>query len=149
MHTRETIRPVSSYQVQRAPGDFALEITTTFDLDTDPFALRTDSRTAAPALMVRINGREVLSRSEKIERGMTIRLTPVRDFVQGHNELYIEANPPLDHTAESLAVRIRVFRGNQPVADQTIWSEAGSKIAAALPMDIQPERTPEKHPHGH
>jgi hypothetical protein len=149
MHKRETIRPGSTYEVQEASGNFAVEITTTFDVEPDPFALRTDSGTAAPAMLVRINGQDVLRQAEKVERGMPIRLEPVPALIQGHNELYIEANPPMDQTAQSLAMRVRVFQGNQPVADQSIWSEAGSKIAAALPVEIQPEKTPEKQPHGH
>ena len=149
MHARETIHPGSSYEVVQASGAFALEVTTTFDVEPDPFALRTDSGSTAPALLVRINGQEVLRQVERVERGIPFRLEPVPALIQGHNEIYLEANPSLDQAAQSLAVRVRVFRGNQPLADHSIWSEAGSRIAAAFPVDVQPEKTPEIHPHGH
>jgi hypothetical protein len=42
-----------------------------------------------------------------------------------------------------------VFRRDQPVADESIWSEAGSRVATALRVDIGPEKSPEADTHGH
>lgn len=149
MHGREEIHRATSYEVRKLTEDFALEVTTTFDVEPDPFALRTDTQASAPALLVRVNGQEALRRSDRVDRGIPQRLEPVPGLIQGRNEIYLEANPPLDQAGHSLAVRVRVFRGDQPVADQSLWSDQGSSIAATFPVDIQPEKLPEPIPHGH
>ncbi|MBI4963480.1 MAG: hypothetical protein HY913_09395 [Desulfomonile tiedjei] len=149
MHAREKINPARSYEVRAVTEPFALEVTTTFDLEPDPFALKTETESEAPALLVRVNGKEALRRNDRVERGVPFRLEPVPGLVQGHNEIYLEANPPVEQADRSLAVRVRVFRGSMPVADQSIWSEAGSTVATTFRVDIEPEKTPEADTHGH
>ncbi len=149
MHARQKSNPAVSHEVHEATGVLTLEVTPTFDMEPDPFALQTDTQSAAPALLLRVNGKEVLRRTERVERGMPIRVEPVPALIQGHNEIYLEANPPLEQADRSMAVRVRVFRDGQPVADQSVWSDAGSRIATAFPVEIAHEKAPEAHPHGH
>ena len=149
MHVRQRSNPAGTFEVHEASGAFAVEVTHTFDAEPDPFALQIDTQTGAPALLLRVNGAEVLRRTERVERGIPVRVEPVSALIQGHNEIYIEANPPLDQAERSMAVRIRILRDGQPVADQSFWSESGSKIAAAFPVEIVPAKAPEAQPHGH
>lgn len=149
IHARERINPGRSYEVSAAADNLALEVTTTFDVEPDPFALRTDAETDAAALLVRINGKEVLRRSDRMERGVPLRLEPVQGLIQGRNEIYLEANPPLDNSGHSLAVRLRVLRGDQPVADRSFWSDTGSRVAATFPVTIEAEKDAKAGTHDH
>jgi hypothetical protein len=149
MHAREKINPARSYEARAVTDAFALEVTTTFDLEPDPFALKTDTESTAPALLIRVNGKEAFRRNDRVDRGVPFRLEPVPALIQGHNEIYLEANPPMENADRSLAVRVRVFRGLTPVADQSIWSESGSTVATTFRVDIEPQKTQEADPHGH
>ena len=149
MHNRTAVQSAPEMELHAARGEFALEVTTTFPLEPDPFALRSDGNEDAPALVVRVNGREVLRRTERVEPGAPIRVEPFTGLGQGDNELYVEANPPLDIAGRSQAVRVRVLQDSTVIADRSFWSDQGNRIAAAFPVHIDRRETEERDSHGH
>jgi len=149
MHTRETAARVRPVELKSAVGSYALEITPTFNVEPDPFALRTDDGTSDKALLIRVNGQDILKMSDRVERGSPIRVEPLTGLVDGANEIYLEATPPIEVAGRSFALRVRLFRDGSEFADRTFWTEGGSKIATSFPVKIEPEGTPEKDRHEH
>jgi hypothetical protein len=147
MHSREHSRSTASYELHHAKGVYALEITTTFPVEPDPFALRTD-KGEAPALFVMLNGKEILRRTDRVEAGVPIRVDPVPGLVEGGNEFYLEANPPLESANLSYAVRVKLLRDGQPIMERSAWSEPGSKIAATFHVQVETREQEKEHSHG-
>ncbi len=135
MQSRETAAVGVSYKLHSAEGVYALQITTTFDVEPDPFALRTDENEAS-ALLVKLNGKEILRRSDRVQAGTPIRVEPVPGLTGGRNEFYLEANPPVSLANLSYAVRVQLFRDGQLIADRSLWSEPGSRIASTFQVSV-------------
>lgn len=123
--------------VARAEGHFTLEITPTFAVEPDPFALVVDDATAPPALLVRLGAQEILRVTDRLEAGASLRLEPVTGLAAGINEIYLEASPPVDEIAKSYAVRMRLLRGGLMLADKTFWSSSGEKVSDILRFDLK------------
>lgn len=137
-----------SHTMAEAPGTFALEVTPTFDLEPDPFALQTKGSGPAHALLVKVNGAEILKRSDRIQRGVPIVFEPVPSLSVGTNEVYLEANPPVGEANRAMAVRVRILRDGKTLADRSFWSDMGSKVSTTFDVKIEPETGTEEHSHG-
>ncbi len=151
MNARETAGPAREFVLASAGGGFELEVTPSFAVEPDPFALTSGAGGAVPsALRVQVNGREVLNRTGRMEAGQAVRVAPVAGLVVGENEFFLEANPPLDQAGRAHAVRVRVLRDGAEVADRSFWSGAGGRIAVTfrLSVDATPARKT-KEPHDH
>ncbi len=135
MRGRDEAAPVQTFQVEKAEGTYSLDVTTTFAVEPDPFAVDLGTDDKAPALVVKINGVTVLERTERVPAGAPIRLDDIPGILEGTNEFYVEANPPVGNMGKSYAVRIRIMRDGITVADHTEWSRPGEKIAAAFPLE--------------
>jgi hypothetical protein len=135
MQSRDTAAVGVTYKLHSAEGIFALQITTTFAVEPDPFALRTGQNEAS-ALLVKLNGNEILRRTDRVQAGTPIRLEPVPGLIDGRNEFYLEANPPVGLANLSYAVRVQLFRDEQLIADRSLWSEPGSRIASAFQVSV-------------
>jgi hypothetical protein len=147
MQAREHVKPAVKHEFRHATDRYDLEITTTFSMEPDPFALRTDDA-APPALVVKLNGMEVLRRTDRVESGDPIRLENLPGVMQGTNEVYLEANPPLEKQSGSYAVRVRLFRDQETLLDRSLWSEPGGRISSAVPVTVEAPKGPEEHTHG-
>lgn len=146
-YVREEPAPAISDEVEEVRGQFSLRVTATFVQEPDPFALRVDDR-HPPSLLVRINGREVVRRTETIAAGAPIVVEQVKGFLEGGNEFYLESNPPLALAGLPQAVRVEVFQNRQLILERCIWAEPGWKVAATFGIRIAPSRELEKHRHG-
>jgi hypothetical protein len=142
---RDARGPVESYARAPAKGIFAVEVTASFAAEPDPFALDTGKEKAA-GLVVRVNGVEVL-RATHVTPGKALRAEPVPAVLEGKNELFVEASPPPDQLNRSHAIRIRVLRDGEPVAEKTLWSEPGTPVAAVFPLDVPASAPAEKDDH--
>ncbi|MGE4543189.1 MAG: hypothetical protein AB7D06_03665 [Pedobacter sp.] len=118
-----------------AGQDYLLEITPTFSPESDPFALRGDAGDAT-SLVVRTAQRELFRAEGELERGVPVRVQPVRGLVEGRNELYVQAQPPLGESHRDHAVRVRLLRGNRVVVDETIWGQKGASVAGTIPFTL-------------
>jgi len=56
MNVRETVKPPAAIESRQALGAYSAELTTTFPLEADPFALRDESEQAA-LLLMKLNGK--------------------------------------------------------------------------------------------
>lgn len=113
---------------------FELEITPTFGIEHDPFAL-TDDTESNPALVIRLNGTDLQYDNNTLQRGESIRINDIHGFIDGNNELFFDASPPLSESHLSHALRIRLYRSGLLTLDKTIWSEAGSKVSGTVPYE--------------
>jgi hypothetical protein len=149
MHSKHERSGFRSFESKPAAGGFSLEVTPTFAVEPDPFALRTGSTEQPAALLVKVNGREVLRREDKVDEGAPLTVQNVSGMIEGPNELYLEANPPLAQANKAHAVRVKVARDGEQIADKTLWSEPGVKLAATFRVDVQPREEKRKDVHGH
>jgi hypothetical protein len=132
-----TFRPQARREAARAEvqaaGQFAVEITLTFDAGPDEFALDVSD---APSLFVQLRGHDLLRRSDPIEAGSQINVESVDGIVVGANEFFVQATPQ-DTTANvARAVRVRILRDGQPLADDTLWAEPGDVVQGAVVVDV-------------
>jgi len=134
MHARKQAAPVSARHsgLKISEGHYSLEISSTFDLQPDPFAVRRDDDITRDSLLVRMGKEEILKISDPVEAGTLIRADPLEGIIVGYNELYIEAGPPIELSSESRAVRVRILRDGKPVFEKTIWSIPGWKAAGTV-----------------
>jgi hypothetical protein len=87
-------------------------------------------------ILVRLNGKTVLSRSDNIAAGSSFRVDPLQGLLPGLNEIYLGTTPPLVKPSNQAAVRVQMFSGLVPVLDETLWSDSGSKISSAIPFSL-------------
>ncbi len=135
--------------IKPAPGNYELELTPTFDAvgGVDPFALET---TARPAIVARLNGREIARFDETAQAGIPQRFTwNVNDApVQiGKNEVYVELSSPAGDASAFRGVRVRLLRDDAAIADEMLWSQPGAAVAGAVRLSIAPSPAEEAHTH--
>lgn len=120
-------------------ADYSLEVTATFNIEPDPFALRTENSADAAALLVRIGEREIL-RTLQVEAGVPVQVQPVPGIHPGMNEFFVEANMPLEMAGKNLALQLKLKRDGLPVAEKTLWSEGENRIAGTFPVGLEIDR---------
>ncbi|NUN47512.1 MAG: hypothetical protein HUU15_01615 [Candidatus Brocadiae bacterium] len=130
-----------------AEGVFTVEATVSFAAEPDLFALETEGEKAA-ALRVTVNGAEVLRAESRVLPGRPLVSAPAPAVFAGRNELFVQAHPPQRDLARSHAVRIRVLRDGEPVAERTFWTVPGTPLAETFPLDIPAAAAP-GDAHGH
>ena len=123
-------------RLQAAEGVYALEVTTTFAVEPDPFALDAEDGSKPPALVVRLGDREVLRKTSRLEGGAPIRVEPLDGLVTGNYELYVEAYAPAFLASKSQAVRVRVLRDGNPLAEKSFWTEGLGKVAGTFQFSL-------------
>ena len=127
-------------QANLARGDFAIELTTTFSSEADPFALQTGKQEAG-GIELRLNGSKLHLPVEQPQRGETVHLTAVQGVVSGHNEIFVQASPPLAEAHLDHGLRLRLLADGSPIADHTFWSESGANIANSFSFTYQADST--------
>lgn len=123
---------------------YSLLLTPTFSLEADPFALKAGNAQAA-AVELRLNGVELPLAENRLQRGQTLTLPNVKGLVQGNNEIYLRASPPLEESALEHGVRIRLLRGSVVAVDSTVWSQEGALVSGSVNFELTPTR--EEHDH--
>ncbi len=134
--------PRETVKTETARTNYSLEITTTFAVEPDPFAIRTDDSAAAPALLVRLGDREILRKTDRMEGGFPLAadLPPLNP---GNHEIWFEASPPLEASGKSQAIRVRVLADGNPVTDKTFWSAPGGNVSDILRFAVEAPREKE------
>jgi hypothetical protein len=110
---------------------FAIEITPTFSVEEDPFALTTTD-TSAPLLEVKLNGSEIDVDAKEVLRGKTIRQENVKGVLSGHNEIYVAGSPPLAENTLEHGIRVKLFGDSGLLVDQTVWAENGALVSGTI-----------------
>ena len=117
-------------------GSYVLEITPSFTIEKDPFALALDDASPPPGLEVRLNGRALGVDSGQIKRGKMIRITKNLNLSQGFNEFYVKASPPMAETDLDHGLRIRLLDRGGPVFDRTVWGSTGAVVAGSVSFTL-------------
>jgi len=134
MATRSVVHPnASAYAPPAATGRFSLEVTLTFDAGPDAFALQVDD---APSVLVQHRGQDLIRSTRPVASGTTLRADDVAGVVAGRNEFSVRATPQEDAGDVARALRVRVFRDEVPVADETFWSEPGEPVEGVIALDV-------------
>jgi hypothetical protein len=113
-----------------AAGDFSVDVT---------LSVTVDDSAKQPLVIVRLNGKELLSATEAPPAGELLKVDHVPGMAAGKNEFLVEADPPLAEANRAHAVRLRVLRDGQPIVEQTSWSEPGSRLVARFVLDVPAE----------
>jgi hypothetical protein len=122
-------------------GDHALEITTSFALAPDPFALTADADQGR-ALTVRLSGRIVHEADAMPPEGV-LRISPIPGLLEGANEFHVQATPPADQGDRPEvrhALRLRFLRGAEVVAERTFWAARGAPVSGSLHVLLEQEQ---------
>jgi len=112
-------------------GQFILEVTPTFSTEDDPFALTTSDGNASP-FEVKLNGVEIAVNSPELQRGQSIRHEKVVGVLTGHNEIYVNASPPLSENDLEHGIRVKLFQNNTLVVDKTVWADQGALVSGTI-----------------
>ena len=118
---------------------YTVEVTATFDLEPDPFALTLDDSDEPPSLRVTLQGKEIIEETKDLTAGIPLRSEAVSGLREGINEFYVEAAVPKEYSGKSAALRIRLLLKDRPVAEKTIWSDGETGIAGVFRADLGEE----------
>lgn len=118
-----------------AEGSFSLDITPTFSVEKDPFALQSDGDSKT-ALEVRLNGNEIDIGEEPVKRGKRVRIEKLSGVIAGHNEIYIKASPPLIESMLDHGIRLVLREDGVVVKNKTVWSSQGSLVSGTLSFRV-------------
>jgi hypothetical protein len=130
----------SRQRLAQVEAPYAMELTTTFSVESDPFALTAGVSKEPAGLVVQLQGHEVLRKGGEVEAGAPIVLNPVPGLVRGLNEFFVEANMPLDSIGRSYALRFRLMQAGSPVAEETFWSEGENRITGVLRVSLENDK---------
>ena len=75
-------RDVSEFVTTAARGDYTIEVTLSFEASGDAFD--------PTALLVRLDGKDLLETTTPLPAGVPIEIHPVKDLIVGPNELFIQ-----------------------------------------------------------
>jgi hypothetical protein len=148
MNVRDTAKPPAAFESRQASGTYSAELTTTFPLEVDPFALHDESEQAA-LLLMKLNGKVILKVTDQLDAGSSLTVDPLSGVQDGLNEFYVEASPPIEASRKSYAIRIQLREDHRSVLDRTLWSEPGSRISATIQFRTDTQKRGEEREHGH
>lgn len=131
--------------VERIEGSYLLEITPTFSIEKDPFALQSDTRVTA-SLELRLNGRPLGVPAVEMSRGKVIQIQDLPDMQAGFNEFYISAAPPIMENMMDHGLRIKLSEGDTVIIDKTLWGSRGARVSGAVNFKLASK---EEKPHEH
>jgi hypothetical protein len=137
--------PAAVFTMAKASaGEFSLELTPTFSLEDDPFAL-TIGEDADSSLEIRLNGRLLNVPDEELQRGRPFTITAVEGVLLGHNEIHIKASPPVAESSLDHALRIRVLDQGVVLADHSLWSSEGELVSGTVGFDTKEKEAGHDH----
>ena len=112
-------------------GQYSLEITPTFSTEDDPFALTTSDNTAS-SFEVKLNGNALDLNVLEFQRGETIRNEKVGGVLTGHNEIYVNASPPLSENTLEHGIRVKFYQDDTLIVDRTVWADQGALVSGTI-----------------
>jgi hypothetical protein len=115
---------------------YTLQLTPTFSIEPDPFALQTaDSNDGAVEL--RLNGITIPVAADSLQRGTPWTLKKVDGLVEGTNEIYVQASPPITESQLEHGVRVQLLKGEVAAVDSTLWSRQGSLVSGTIHFELK------------
>ena len=132
-------RAVASHVDLSVDETFAIELTPTFSVEDDPFALQMDD-TPSLGIELKLNGAVIPFPDGPVQRGQVVRLEDVRGVLKGHNEIYLKASPPVAESSFEQGVRIKLFFGGDLIQDYTVWSGSGALVSGGFSFEYKAEK---------
>lgn len=117
---------------------YTIQVTPTFTIEKDPFALQTGEE-ATSGVELRLNGELLPVTVENLQRGIPWKLDGVKGLVDGNNEIYVQASPPLTESNLEHGVRVQLQKTGAVVIDRTIWSNQGSLVSGTIHFQLKEE----------
>jgi hypothetical protein len=114
-----------------AAGKFSVELTLSFDAAKDDFALENQ-----PAVVVRMAGRDLIREEEPLTAGRPLRAEDVAGIVQGQNAFFVRAVPAQDFMGRPCAARLRIFRDDDVIGENTLWSPPGGLVVGEVAVEV-------------
>ena len=131
--TRDT-RDHVHFQADQSTKNYDVELTLTFDAGPDEFSLSSDGD--APSVLLQLNGKEVLKRTDTVAAtDSPIVLQNVDGVTVGINEFYVQASPTEDDL-KPRSLRIRILQGGNVVAEEALWPEASAIVQGTVSMEV-------------
>lgn len=118
----------------------SFEITATFAVEKDPFALNIGEENKAFSIL--LDGRAVFSTEDGIKDREPFATEEFR-IGAGKHELFINANPAQSGLANAL--RIRVLSSGNPLEDKTFWFQTGQAVNASLIFTLEEKDGKNEH----
>ncbi|MCU0615140.1 MAG: hypothetical protein MUD09_08700 [Desulfobacterales bacterium] len=140
----------NTHQFKMVEKVYALEVTPSFVLESDPFSLTMDSRDSSSILLVRLGNHEILNVDDPLTGSEAFTVEPLQGLIVGENEIYVEASPPLDNFTTQNALRVRIIENGFPLAEKTIWSPPGAKVSGTFQFTLKADEnnfSEEEHVH--
>lgn len=134
---------VAAPVVEKTKERISLELTPTFSVEEDPFALQTAEQTSPFDL--RLNGMAVDIADLPISRGQTLFIRDLEFELSDHNEVFIKASPPVAENHLTHGIRLRLLTQDKVLADQTIWSSGGGLVSGTVPFSLTTPETDHDH----
>lgn len=123
---------------KQAEVNYILEITPTFSIVEDPFALQSDTDKTA-LLELRLNGQSLAAPAVDMRRGEVIRIRDLSELQVGFNEFYISASPPIAENMLDHGIRVRLLGGSNVLLDDTIWASRGAVVSGTINFTLAAE----------
>ena len=120
--------------IELSSQQYSLEITPTFSVEEDPFALNT-SDTGSEQLELRLNGKLLTFANILLERGQVQLIDNLKGVVNGHNEIYLKASPPVSQFMLNHGIRVRLLENGAAIVDHTIWNSQGSLVSGTIAFE--------------
>jgi len=137
--------PLAAPPVETVKGNYRLEITPTFSVETDPFALQADTP-QTEAIELRLNGQLLQQLDEAISRGKTLKLFNIPEILTGFNEIFVSASPPISETDLDHGIRIRLLDGETIIVDDTVWAGGGARVSGSVSFQMS-MKADDEHDH--
>jgi hypothetical protein len=125
-------RTHASEEASAARGKFSVELTLSFDAAKDDFALENE-----PAVVVRMAGRDLIRADEPLTSGTPLRADDVAGIVQGNNAFFFRAVPAQDFMSRPCAARLRIFRDDDVIGENTLWSPPGGVVEGEVLVGVE------------
>lgn len=123
------------------------DITTTFSVETDPFALTAGSDNAGHGLILKLGDTMLVNTSEHVQAGIPLSSQPVKGLTAGRHEAYLQASPSNEDGSAHMAARLRIFEGEQLLKEKTFWADPGERISGVLDFELHETGAGEDHEH--
>lgn len=132
-------------QITSAAGEYTVTITPTFSVESDPFALTTDTDVPA-GFELWLNGQRLAVEQSSLRQGNELIIAKVQGFIDGGNEIFVKASPPVSGDVDNYALRVQLLENGSVIKEKTIWSSGGAQVSGTMTVILGQE---EKEEHDH
>lgn len=124
---------------KQVQGSHVLEITPTFSVVKDPFALQSDTENIS-LLEVSLNGNTLDVPAVEMRHGQVIQIHDLPKLQVGFNEFYVSASPPISESMLNHGMRVRLIDDSSIFFDDTIWASPGARVSGTINFTLAADK---------